>query len=186
MLKSKKRGVGDVARYTSGPAKPPSFGQQPDDDAVISGVWFGVVVIVGFVLIAFLAVRFGTANIEADLESRASRALAAAGYTDVAADASGTSIRLSGSISQEQTEGGAYAVVLQIPAVGDVGGALWPVSNGEREEIVVTGEAIDFTWDGESVTVVGSISTVERVTFVEETLATSFSREVDVEGLAAL
>ena len=186
MLKSKKRGVGDVARYTSGPAKPPSFGQQPDDDAVISGVWFGVVVIVGFVLIAFLAVRFGTANIEADLESRASRALAAAGYTDVAVDASGTSIRLSGSISQEQTESDAYAVVLQIPAVGDVSGALWPVSNGEREEIVVTGEAIDFTWDGESVTVVGSISTVERVTFVEETLAASFSREVDVEGLAAL
>jgi outer membrane protein OmpA-like peptidoglycan-associated protein len=186
MLKSKKRGIGDVARYTSGPARPPSFGQEPDDDAVISGLWFGVVVIVGFVIIAFLAVRFGTANIEADLEARASRALAAAGYEDVTVEAIGTSIRLSGSISQEQTEEDAYAVVLLVPAVGDVSGALWPVANGELEEIIVTGEAIDFTWDGESVTVAGSISTEERITLVEETLATSFSREVDVEGLTTL
>jgi len=70
--------------------------------------------------------------------------------------------------------------------VGNVSGALWPVFTGELEDIVVTGEAIDITWNGDAAIVSGSVSTGDKVTFVEETLSTVFSNGVDVEGLSAL
>ncbi len=187
MLKSKRRGIGDVSRYTSGrPSAPPSFGQEPDDDGVMSGAAYGAIVIIGFLLIAFLAVRFGTANIENDLEARATQALIAAGYEDVAVQAEGTSLRLSGSITEEQTQEGAYDVVLALRGVGDVGGALWPVFTGELEEIVVTGDAIDFTWNGEAAIVTGSISTSEKADFVVTTLTDTFTSGVDASGLSPL
>ncbi len=187
MLKSKKRGVADVARYTSGrPSASPPFGQDSSDDDVMSGVGFAAAVIVGFVIIAFLAVRFGTAGIEADLEAKARQALASSGFTEVNVEASGTSLRLSGSITTEQTQDDAYAAVAQITGVGTVSGALWPVFTGELEEIIVTGEAIDITWNGNEAIVSGSVSSTEKVAFVDQTLSSTFSNGVDVTGLSSL
>ncbi len=187
MLKSKKRGIQDVARYTGGrPSASSSFDSDPRDDDVMSSVGFAVAVIVGFIIIAFLGVRFGTAGIEADLEAKARQALATSGFTEVNVDARGTSLRLSGSITTEQTQDEAYAAVSGITGVGSVGGALWPVFTGDLEEIVVTGEAIDITWNGDEAIVSGSVSSTEKVAFVNQTLSSTFTNGVDIAGLSAL
>ncbi len=187
MLKSKKRGIQDVARYTGGrPSASSSLNPDPRDDDVMSSVGFAVAVIVGFAIIAFLAVRFGTAGIEADLEAKARQALATSGFTEVNVDARGTSLRLSGSITTEQTQDEAYAAVSGITGVGSVGGALWPVFTGDLEEIVVTGEAIDITWNGDEAIVSGSVSNTEKVAFVNQTLSSTFTNGVDIAGLSAL
>ncbi|VAV97840.1 hypothetical protein MNBD_ACTINO01-2594 [hydrothermal vent metagenome] len=187
MLKSKKRGIQDVAHYTGGrPSASSSFNPDPRDDDVMSSVGFAAAVIVGFIIIAFLAVRFGTAGIEADLEAKARQALTTSGFTEVNVDARGTSLRLSGSITTEQTQDEAYAAVSGITGVGSVGGALWPVFTGDLEEIVVTGEAIDITWNGDEAIVSGSVSSTEKVAFVNQTLSSTFTNGVDIAGLSAL
>ncbi|MCL1597815.1 MAG: BON domain-containing protein, partial [Actinomycetia bacterium] len=187
MLKSKKRGIADVARYTSGrPSASASFGQDAGDDDVMSSIGFAAAVIVGFLIIAFLAVRFGTTGIEADLEAKARQSLVANGFTEVNVEASGTSLRLSGSITTEQAQDDAYATVAQITGVGTVSGSLWPVSTGELQEIIVTGDAIDITWNGNEAIVSGSVSSTEKLVFVDETLSSTFTNGVDVTGLSAL
>ena len=187
MLKSKKRGIADVARYTSGrPSASPSFGQDAGDDDVMSSIGFAAAVLVGFLIIAFLAVRFGTTGIEADLEAKARQSLAANGFTEVNVEASGTSLRLSGSITTEQAQDDAYATVAQITGVGTVSGSLWPVFTGELEEIIVTGDAIDITWSGNEAIVSGSVSSTEKLVFVDETLSSTFTNGVDVTGLSVL
>ncbi|GMR02929.1 MAG: hypothetical protein BMS9Abin20_1283 [Acidimicrobiia bacterium] len=186
-VKKKKRGVGDIARYTGGRSTaPPSLRDEYEDEDLTSGVTFALVAFAAFLVIVFLAVQFGTARIEADLETRSLGALVTAGYPDVQAEATGTSVRLSGSMTSDQFEDVAFATVAQLRGVGNVDGKLWPIFTGEITDIVVTGDAIDITWSSDSAVVSGSISTEDKRTLVLDSLSDSFSRGVDIEGLAVV
>ena len=63
-----------TTRRTSnlGPTKP-GFNVDRDDDTVMSGTMFALVAFVMFAILAFAAIRFGTASIESDIENRAIR-----------------------------------------------------------------------------------------------------------------
>ncbi|MCL1595152.1 MAG: OmpA family protein [Actinomycetia bacterium] len=187
ITRSKGRSVSDVSKYTSGrPSAAPRFGEDAGDDSPMSSVGFVLTFLVGFIILAIASVNFGTATIEADIESRSVRALNAAGYPDVAADAAGTSVVLSGNYTTEQTEDGAFAAVNAVLGVSDVAGTLWPVSTGELAAIEVTGDAFDITWTANAATIAGSVSTADKLAFVEETLNTSFAGGIQTDNLSTV
>ncbi|NHZ71266.1 MAG: hypothetical protein GWP18_06450, partial [Proteobacteria bacterium] len=184
ITRSKGRSVSDVSKYTSGrPSSPPRFGEEVNDDGPMSSIGFVLTFLVGFIILVVAAVNFGTASIESDIEARSARALTAAGYPDVAADAAGTSVILSGNYTTDQTEDGAFAAVDGVPGVSSVEGTLWPVSTGELEAIVVTGDAFDITWGAGSASISGSVSTAEKKVFVQETMSGSFARGLQIDSL---
>lgn len=185
MARKKGRGVSDVARYTSASARPPSFDANSEDDSIASTTSFFLISLVVFLAISFAAINFGTKNIEADIEERAQTGLQAAGFTDVEAEANGAVVHLSGSITTEQTENGAFEVVNRLVGVHGVEGKLWPVFAGELDAIVITGDAIRMEWDGSVVVIEGTIASEDRRAFIIDTLADSFS-SVDTELLTVL
>lgn len=169
---------------------PPGFRpERNDDDSVMSGGMFAIVAIVAFFVLLFLAIRFGTASIESDIESRANGLLAANDLTTVNAEATGTEVLLTGSIEEGRNSDAIFAAVGNLTGVTSVVGTLWEVSNGEEEEIIITGDSVEIEWNGQVVTVRGDLSTEERKEFMTTTLDDAFFRvnvdEVNsVEGLA--
>jgi OOP family OmpA-OmpF porin len=151
----------------------------------MSGRSFGLIVLVGFFLLMFLAVRMGTASIETDIETRANGLLAANGLTDVVVVASGTDVELTGAIGDGYAQDDVFAAVALLQGVTSVEGQLWLVSEIELEDIVVVGDPIEFKWDAFAVTIVGNISNQERKDFIYETMTESFS-SVNVDGLVVL
>lgn len=176
-----------MSKYTSrSSSAPPTFGDDPSDEGPISGISFALSFFVAFVVLLVVAVQFGTSSIQADIEARSNRALVAAGFPDVSASASGTAVALSGNIAFDQTEDDAFDMVASLEGVSTVDGKLWPLSSGEVDEIIVTGAALDITWDAGSATVSGSVSTPEKSTFVSDTLNPAFPGGVDIDTLAAV
>lgn len=171
-----------------GPSRP-GFRQERDDDVVMSGAMFWLAVVVAFVVIVVLAVRFGTSSIEADIESRANGLLEANGLTAVNVQASGTAVELSGSIDEDRNEDAIFAAILNLGGVTAVDGKLWPISSSIGEDIEIVGDSIEIEWSGSSVIVRGDLSAEERKLSVDSALGESFTR-VDinsvevVEGLA--
>lgn len=185
MAGKKRRGVGDISRYTGAAAQPPSFRDEPEDDTVASGTSFALVSLAVFMAISFAAVHFGTNNIESNLEARSIATLQASGFTAVDAVAEGTVVRLSGTYTAHQNEASAFKAVAAIAGVRSVEGKLWPAFSGELDEIEITGDAIEINWDGDKATVTGTVGAEERREFVSETLKAAFA-EVDIEGLTIL
>lgn len=185
MARKKGRGIGDVNRYTSGAARPPSFGQEDLDDAITSGTSFFLISLAVFIAITVAAVHFGTRNIENDLEVRSEQALLTAGFPDVEVDAIGATVHLSGSMSTEQSEADAFAAIANLGGVNSVDGKLWPVFDGELEEIELTDDAINISWDGDDIVIVGNIASEDRRTFIADTLTGTFGN-IDISGLVVL
>jgi outer membrane protein OmpA-like peptidoglycan-associated protein len=185
MARKKGRGVSDVARYTGTSSRPPSFDDNPQDDAIASTTSFFLISLVVFLAISFAAINFGTKNIEADLEERARASLQAAGFTDVEVEASGATLHLSGSITTEQTEDAAFETVNRLAGIRAVEGKLWPVFSGELDEIVITGDAVKMAWSGRTIVIEGTIASEERRTFITETLAETFPN-IDTGALNVL
>ena len=155
------------------------------DDTVMSGRSFGAVVLLGFLLLAFFAVRMGTASIETDIETRTNILLTSNGLNAVTVAAVGTDVELTGTIGDGYAQEDVFAAVALITGVTSVTGQLWFVSGIELGDIVVTSDPIDFTWDAFALTVVGTISNQERKDFIFETMNASFS-SVNVDGLVVL
>lgn len=185
MARKKGRGVGDVARYTGSSSRPPSFSDDSSDDSIASGTSFFLISLVIFLAITFAAINFGTKNIEDDLKARSIASLTAAGFDDVEVVAEGAKIHLSGSIATDQTESDAFDAVQTLSGVRDVEGKLWPVFSGELDEVVVTGDAIQIEWLGNSIVVAGNVESDDRIAFVAETLSESFA-SVDTDQLTVL
>jgi outer membrane protein OmpA-like peptidoglycan-associated protein len=185
MARKRGRGVADVSRYTGSSSRPPSFGDTPDDDSIASGTSFFLISLVIFLAISFGAINFGTKNIEANIEGRATQSLEAAGFTDVEVEADGATVHLSGSITTEQVDTTAFDAVNNLTGVRSVDGTLWPVFAGELDEIAVTGDAIVVNWDEDSITVEGTVAAEERSAFIADTLSTDFAT-VDTEGVIIL
>ena len=178
-----------MTRYAGAARPPTSRFDEPEDESVTSGTVFGIVALVVFLAIVVAAVNFGTNSIESDIEARASRALAAAGFTNVEAEATGTEVRLSGTYTV--TEGNpeatqdpeqAFVAVAALSGVGDVTGQIWPTTIESDETVVVRGAPIEASWELGRVTVSGNVSTSEKHQLIETTLAGYFS-SVDVDGL---
>lgn len=174
-----------TSRRTSDSSPTSSGVDAHSDDTVMSGRSFGMVVLLGFLLLMFLAVRMGTASIEADIESRANGLLAANGLTDVTVVAVGTDVELTGTIRDGYAQEDVFAAVALLTGVTSVKGQLWFVSGLELEDIVLDSEPIEFTWDASTITIVGTVSNQERKDFISETMKVSFS-SVDVDGLLVL
>jgi OOP family OmpA-OmpF porin len=173
---------------TLGPTTP-GFQQERDDDSVMSGGMFWLAVVVVFLIMVVLAIRFGTSSIEADIESRANGLLEANGLTTVNVEASGTDVELTGSIDEGRSEEAIFAAVASLGGVSSVEGKLWPISAGTNEDIEIVGDSVEIEWSGSSVIVRGDLSTQERKDSVESALGEAFARvDVDsvgvVEGLA--
>ena len=167
---------------------PPPFGANQEDfedHSVMSGLGFWLIAFLLFVALATAAVIVGTSKIEADITARATAALEQSGYVAVVAEASGTDVELYGSYSTDQSEEAAHLVVQRVAGVTGVSGELWFISDDELEEIVITGDAIEFAWDDTSVVITGDISTQDRKTFISDTLAPIFG-SVDVANLVAV
>jgi len=187
MARKRGRSVSDVARYTGGhrPARPP-FGTEEVAEPPISSVAFWFTVVATTLILILLAVTFGIARIESDLESRVSGALSTAGYPDVVAEAFGTSIHLTGSITTDQTPDGAILTASSVRGVSSVQGAIWPVFTGDSVEIVVTGDELEIRWISGFAVVSGSISTPEKKAFVDDALTRTFPGGVAVGNLMPL
>ena len=187
MARRRGRSVGDVTKYTAAGSRPaPNFSAQDDDDTITSGTTFTLVAIVAFLILCFAAVRFGTQNIESDLENRAGQALAAAGFTDVEVEANGTTVVISGSYVDGQSEADAFRAVESLSGVGGVEGQIWLVSTEDLADAVIRGAGLQATWENGAVVVTGTLSTEEKVQFVNDTLALSEQTpftSVDVAGL---
>jgi OmpA-OmpF porin, OOP family len=195
MARRKGRSVSDVARYTAPTSRPPSFRDQGDDEPVTSGVTFFLVSFVIFLTICFAAVRFGTANIESDLEQRSTRALGAAGFTEVEVEANGTTMTLSGSYVDGQDDLLAYAAVESVSGVGAVEGKIWPVSVDDLGEAVVTGAPLEVRWVNGDLVFTGDVSTEEKREFIALTMtqaiedskeASGVLRSFDIDGVRVL
>jgi outer membrane protein OmpA-like peptidoglycan-associated protein len=168
-------------------APPPLGGREEhvEDHSVMPGIGFWLIAFLVFVALATAAVMMGTPKIEEDIEARATAALRSSGYTAVIAEASGTDVALYGTYSDDQTEEGAHGVVRRVLGVAGVSGELWLVSDGEVEDLIITGEAIEFNWTATSVTVTGDISTADRKQFIADALAPSFGF-VDTTGFTVV
>lgn len=185
MTRRRKRTISDVDRYTGSASKPPSFRDEPVDDNIASGTSFLLISITVFVAISFAAVYFGTQNIEENLEIRSLETLEDEGFYDVEVQATGATVRLTGSITTDQSEDDAFSAVAALAGVRSVEGKLWPVFSGDLEEIVVTGDAMEINWDGDSATIQGSVASEERRIFVSEALIGVFP-EIDIDDLDVL
>lgn len=188
MARSKGRSVGDVAKYTgSRSTPPPSFGrQQLEDDTVTSGVTFALVALVAFLAISFFAVRFGTQNIEADLEARSTRALVAAGFDLVEVEAHGSTVNVRGSFLTGQDPEVAYDTVAQVPGVGAVDGEIWQITNDPLGQSVTKGAYLEATWENGVATITGALSTEDKIGFVKASVDPNDSSTflvVNSEGL---
>ncbi len=180
MARRSGRSIGDVAKYTS--ARPPSFDREPQDDTVTSGTTFGLIAFVIFAVICVMAIRSGTANIESDLERRSSQALLAAGYDSVNADATGTSVLLTGQYTDDLDGELPFQIVASLAGVGGVDGQIWPVSTSELGDAKIYADALDIQWANRRATVTGSLSTQEKVDLVLATLDEAFVH-VDADEL---
>ncbi len=185
MARKRRRGIADVARYTGGSSRPPSFRDEPEDDAITSGMSFLLISLTLFVAISLAAVYFGTKNIEANLEARSLQTLEDAGFHDVDVEATGATMLLSGSITTEQSEDDAFTAVAALVGVRSVEGKLWPVFVGDLEEILITGDAIEIDWVGETATVRGTVASQDRWALVRETLIGTFP-SLDLVNLTVL
>lgn len=185
MVRRKRRSIADVSRYTGTSSRPPSFGGESEDDAITSATTFLLISLSVFIALSFAAVNFGTKNIETNLEERSLQTLEDAGFHDVDVRATGATVVLSGSITTEQSEDDAFIAVAALTGVRAVEGKLWPIFSGELEEIVITGDAIEIIWDGESAIVIGNVATQDRRTLVHETLIDTFP-SLDLERLTIL
>jgi outer membrane protein OmpA-like peptidoglycan-associated protein len=168
-------------------APPPIGGRQEhvDDNSVMSGAGFWLIVVIVFIALVTAAVMTGTSKIEDDIADRTTAALRSNGYTAVIAEASGTHVALYGTYSDDQSEEGAVGVVRGVPGVSGVSIELWFVSNAEVEDLIITGQAIEFNWDATSVAVTGDVSNTDRSQFIAETLTPSFGR-VDTAGFTVV
>lgn len=176
MARRKGRSVGDVTRYTgtarSNPARFP--GNDSDDDSVTSGTTFFLIALVVFLALMFAGVRYGTAAIENDLETRAEAALLNEGFTEVEVIASGTTLTVQGQYPEGELDPeAAYRAVRSVSGVGDVEGQIFAVSVGELGDARVTGSILEATWQYGIVTLTGALSSEEKIEFVEATLTDS-------------
>lgn len=176
-------------RQTNQGPTTPGFRQDRDDDVVMSGTMFWLVAGGAFLVLLFLAIRFGTASIEADIETRANGLLEANDLTTVNVRASGTDVELTGSIDESRSEEAIFAAVAALGGVTSVDGKLWPVGSGSDEDIVIVGDSVEIQWNGSTVVVRGDLSTQDRKDSVSTALEAGFSQvDVDdvevVEGLA--
>jgi OOP family OmpA-OmpF porin len=177
MARRKGRSVSDVSRYTGTSSKPPSFREQLDDEPVTSGVTFGLIAFVIFLVVCFAAVRFGTANIERDLEQRSSSALAAAGFDQVDVEAHGTTVSLSGTYLPDQDETLAFAAVAGLSGIGDVDGQIWEISVDDLDAPIVSGAPFEATWTNGAIVITGNVSTEEKLAFIDITLDDAVAEE---------
>ena len=175
-----------TTRRTSnlGPTKP-GFNVDRDDDTVMSGTMFALVAFVMFAILAFAAIRFGTASIESDIENRAIGLLAANDLASVNVLATGTEVELTGTIHETRSEEAIFAAVAELRGVTAVSGKLWPISTGTDEELVITGDSLRFEWKGSVITVPGDVSTTARIDAIVNALDDAWAR-VDIDDLAVL
>lgn len=158
---------------------------EDDDGSVMSGSAFSVLVLLGFVVLLFVSVNFGISAIEDDLETRATGLLRASGLNDVSATATGTDLVLAGSLIEGYDAQSVFNGVAGLEGVSSVSGNLWFVTGTDLADIVVVGDPIEFAWDLNSVVITGDISTDDRKTFINDTLALTFS-SIDDSGLSVL
>jgi len=175
-----------IGRQTNQTPPPSRFDASAEDDgSVMSGAAFGAVVVLGFLLLLFVAVRFGVSAVESDIEYRASGLLLANGLTDVSVVATGTDVELNGTLNEGYAQETVFTAVGELEGVSSVTGSLWYVTGTELEDIVLVGDPIEFAWEGDSVAITGEISNEDRKVFINDTLALTFSA-VDDEALAIL
>lgn len=148
-----------------------------DDEPVTSGVTFGLIAFVIFLVVCFAAVRFGTANIERDLERRSGLALAAAGFDQVDVAAHGTTVSLSGTYLPHQDETVAFAAVAGLSGIGEVDGQIWEISVDDLDTPIVSGAPFEATWTNGAIVITGNVSTEEKLAFIEITLDDAIAEE---------
>lgn len=184
MARRKGRSVSDVSRYTAPSSKPTGFGQDDFDDSPISGVSFFLISMTLFLVIAVSAVYFGTRSIEASLEASATQALASE-FPEVSAEVHGVAVTLSGRYTTQDPER-AFALVSEIEGVGEVDGTIWPIATEELDAAATKGATLEATWVQGTLSIIGTVSTAERVTFIETSLTdklTTVSEEDEAEGI---
>ena len=135
-----------------------------------------------FLILTTLAVFVGTRSIESDLEARSEQALRVAGFLEINADADGFAVALKGQYREGQDIATGVQAVAGLAGVSAVDAAgVWEIEALEAVDVEVVGSPLAFTWSGDTVTVVGSVSTEEQLIFVQESLAAlSVGEENDI------
>ena len=129
----------------------------------------GMVLLVLMLLV--LAVLVGTGSVESDLGSRSEQALRIAGFQEITADVDGFAVSLKGQYREGQDLESGVQAVAALSGVGSVDATgVWEIDAPDAVATVVTGSPIVVSWSGDTVTVSGTISTAEQLTFLETSL----------------
>lgn len=162
------------------------FNPPGEIDPAASWAAFVAGMVLLFLMLTTLAVFVGTQSIESDLEARSEQALRVAGFLEINADANGFAVALKGQYREGQDiETGVQAVagLAGVSAVDAAG--VWEIEAPDAVDVEIVGSPVAFTWNGDTVTVVGSVSTEEQLLFVEESLAAvSIGEENDIRFAA--
>ena len=101
-------------------------------------------------------------------------------------EANGTTVIISGSYVDGQSEAEAFRAVESLSGIGGVEGQIWLVSTEDLADAVIRGAGLQAPWENGAVVVSGTLSTEEKVQFVNDTLALSEQTpftSVDIAGL---
>ena len=133
-----------------------------------------------FLMLTSLAVFVGTRSIESDLEARSEQALRVAGFQEIRADANGFAVELKGQYREGQDLDEGIRAVANLAGVGAVEAVgVWEIEAPEAVDVTVVGEPVAFSWNGDSITVVGAVSTEDQKEFITESLAAATFGEDD-------
>jgi len=126
----------------------------------------GMVLLVLILLV--LAVLVGTGSVESDLGVRSEQALRIAGFQEITADVDGFAVSLKGQYREGQDIESGVQAVAALSGVGSVDATgVWEIDAPDAVDTVVTGSPLVVSWSGDTVTVSGTISSAEQLTFLE-------------------
>jgi OmpA-OmpF porin, OOP family len=179
-------------RQAGGP--PPSFGAPRRDDQIVSRIAFIVGTFMIFLLIAAVAVFFGTRSIERDIQDRSESALRRADFQDVTVEVDGLDVTLQGFYHESRSLDEVTAAVATVPGVRSIDAEdLYVIEINEVEPNAVTGRPITIEWENGVVTITGDVSSEsiqeflasEPASFVNQNDLSIF-REVNAEDVAVV
>lgn len=138
---------------------PPSFGGPERDDQVVSRSAFAAGTVMIFLLIAAIAVFFGTRSIEGDIQARSERALRFADFQNITVEVDGFTVTLQGFYHESRSSEEVIAAVAAVGGISEIDAtALYVIEVNEVEQVAVTGRPITITWASGVVTITGDVS----------------------------
>lgn len=170
---------------SSAVSRPPSFDKPSDGQLVELGMFISTTVL-GTIVLVVLAIVFGVKSIESHLETTITQQLTAAGIKDVTVDATGTDIRLRGTVAEDEQLATVPEFVAEIEGVSSVAADLAVVVVSDPGAVTVVADPLTISWDSGSATVSGEVSSETTRSAIVTKLQERFPAGVTADDLVVL